>query len=210
LNTLDTSDPSFAGAFARLCARGSEEDEGPVREAAQRLVADVRARGDAALLDLTERFDGWRPASASALRAGPADFLAAYRALPLAGRRALALAAKRITAFHEREIDAEVRRFTDDSGARLAQVTRPLARVGLYVPGGTARYPSTVLMTALPAKVAGVKEIVAVTPAVKPRDAGGEEGKVDLWTLAACHVAGVSALYKVGGAQAVEGISYGM
>jgi histidinol dehydrogenase len=209
LNLLDTRDPAFTEAFARLCARGSEEDEGPVRDAAARLVADVRARGDAALLDLTERFDGWRPASAAALRAGPAEFAAASRALPAAGRRALALAAKRIAAFHEREVDAEVRPFREGSGARLAQVTRPLARVGLYVPGGTARYPSTVLMTAIPARVAGVREVVAVTPAVKPGDAGGEQGRVDLWTLAACHVAGVSALYKVGGAQAIAALAYG-
>jgi histidinol dehydrogenase len=209
LNTLDTRDPSFSERFARLCARGSEEDEGPVREAAARLVAEVRARGDDALLDLTERFDGWRPADAAALRAGPAEFLAAYRALPAAGRRALAFAAKRITAFHEREIDAEVRPYREKDGTRLAQVTRPLARVGLYVPGGTARYPSTVLMTAIPAKVAGVKEVVAVTPAVKPSDAGGAQGRIDLWTLAACHVAGISALFKVGGAQAIAALAYG-
>ena len=209
MNTLDTRDPTFSEAFARLCARGSDEDEAPVREAAARIVADVRARGDAALLDLTERFDGWRPPTADGLRAGPAEFAAAYRALPAAGRKALALAAKRITAFHEREIDAEVRPYREKSGARLAQVTRPLARVGLYVPGGTARYPSTVLMTAIPAKVAGVEDVVAVTPAVKPQDAGGATGKVDLWTLAACHVAGVSALYKVGGAQAIAALAYG-
>jgi histidinol dehydrogenase len=209
LRTLDSRDAAFREAFARLCARGSEEDEGPVREAAARLVADVRARGDEALLDHTARFDGWRPASAGALRAGPPEFAAAYRSLPAAARRALGLAADRVRAFHEREVDAEVRRYRDRSGATLAQVTRPLARVGLYVPGGTARYPSTVLMTAIPAKVAGVPEVVACSPAMKPSDAGGEEGRVDAWTLAACHVAGVGALFRIGGAQAVAALAFG-
>jgi histidinol dehydrogenase len=209
LKTLDTRDPSFASAWKRLCARGSQEDEAPVREAAARVVQEVAARGDDALLDFTERFDGWRPKDAAALRAGPAEFKAAWRELPAAGRRALGLAADRVRAFHEREIDAEVRRHRDASGAVLAQVTRPLAKVGLYVPGGTARYPSTVLMTAVPAKVAGVGAVVACSPAMKPAEAGGREGVVDLWTLAACHVAGVDALYRVGGAQAVAAMAYG-
>jgi histidinol dehydrogenase len=194
LRTLRSTDPGFGEAWAKLCARGSEEDEGPVREAAARIVAEVRARGDAALLELTERFDGWKPASAEALAFAPAEFARAFRGLPAAARRALTLAADRITAFHEREIDAEVRPFRDRSGARLAQVTRPLARVGVYAPGGTARYPSTILMTAVPARVAGVREIVACSPGVKGT------GDVDAWTLAACKVAGVSRLFRVGGA----------
>jgi histidinol dehydrogenase len=200
---LVTTDPSFPKAWAALCARGSDEDEAPVREAAARVVADVRARGDAALLEYTERWDGWTPASAGALALGPPDFAAAYRALPAAGRAALRLAADRVRAFHQRERDAEVPAFTDRLGARLAQVVRPLARVGLYVPGGTARYPSSVLMTAIPAKVAGVKDVVVTTPAMKG------SGDVDLWTLAACHVSQVSALLKVGGAQAVAALAYG-
>jgi histidinol dehydrogenase len=200
---LVTSDPSFPKAWAALCARGSDEDEAPVREAAARVVADVRARGDAALLEYTARWDGWTPASAAALVLGPKDFAAAYRALPAAGRKALRLAADRVRAFHARERDAEVPAFTDRLGARLAQVVRPLARVGLYVPGGTARYPSSVLMTAIPAKVAGVADVVVTTPALKG------SGDVDLWTLAACHVSRVSALFKVGGAQAVAALAYG-
>jgi histidinol dehydrogenase len=203
LKTLHTNDPGFAEAWAKLCARGSEEDEGPVREAASRIVAEVRARGDAALVELTERFDGWRPDGAAALALGPPDFRAAFAALPAAARRALKVAAERIAAFHRRERDAEVPPFRDRTGALLGQVTRPLRRVGVYAPGGTARYPSSILMTAIPAQVAGVAEIVACSPAIRGT------GEVDLWTLAACHVAGVARLFKVGGAQAVGALAYG-
>lgn len=203
MKTLYTNDPGFAEAWAKLCARGSEEDEGPVREAAARIVADVRARGDAALLEFTERFDGWKPAGAASLALGPPDFRSAFAALPRSAREALKVAADRIVAFHRRERDAEVPLFRDRTGAWLGQVTRPLARVGVYAPGGTARYPSTILMTAIPAVVAGVGEIVACSPAVRGT------GEVDLWTLAACHVAGVARLFKVGGAQAVAALAYG-
>jgi len=200
---LTSRDPSFRAAWSKVCARGSDEDEAPVREAAARIVADVRARGDDALLDLTRRFDRWEPGRAAGLVAGPREFAAAFRRLPATGRKALALGAKRISAFHERERDAEVPRFRDASGATLAQVVRPLARVGLYVPGGTARYPSSVLMTAIPARVGGVREIFVTTPAIQGT------GAVDDWTLAACHVSKVAALFKVGGAQAVAALAYG-
>src|SRR3990172_7674309 len=119
LKTLNTTDPGFAEAWAKLCGRGSEEDEGPVREAASRIVAEVRARGDAALLELTERLDGWRPAGVAALVLDGADFRAAFAKLPVAARRALKLAADRIAAFHRREHDAEVPPFRDRSGAWL-------------------------------------------------------------------------------------------
>jgi histidinol dehydrogenase len=200
---LDSRDPSFRSAWGRLCARGSDEDEAPVREAAQRIVADVRARGDAALLEYTRRFDGWDPGTAAGVVLGPDAMRAAYASLPPEGRRALSLGARRITDFHRRERDAEVPVFTDGVGATLAQVVRPLARVGLYVPGGTARYPSSVLMTAIPARVAGVGEVVVCSPGVRGT------GEMDPWTLAACHVSGVSRLFKVGGAQAVAALAYG-
>ena len=209
MKTLSTRDRSFPSEWARLCARGSAGDEGPIREAVARTVADVAARGDEALLELTARFDGWRPATAAGLAAGPRDFRAAFAALPPEGRKALKLAADRIRAFHARERDAEVPVKRDRIGAILGQVTRPLRRVGLYVPGGTARYPSTVLMTAIPAAVAGVGEVIACSPAMKPAEAGGREGQVDAWTLAACHVSGVSRLFKVGGAQAVAAMAHG-
>jgi histidinol dehydrogenase len=108
VKTLVTTAPTFADAWRALCARGSDEDEAPVREAAARVVADVRARGDAALLDYTARWDRWLPASAAALALEPRDFAAAWRGLPAAGRKALQLAADRVRAFHERERDAEV------------------------------------------------------------------------------------------------------
>jgi len=200
---LRSRDKDFLEQWRRLCARGSEEDEADVREAATRIVADVRARGDEALLEYTRRFDGWEPASARDLVAGPAEFAGAWRRLPAAGRKSLALAARRIQAFHERETDAVVPLYRDPLGARLGQVSRPLSRVGLYVPGGTARYPSSVLMMAIPARVAGVRTVVATSPADR------STGKVDDWTLAACHVSGVSSLYKVGGAQAVAALAFG-
>ena len=203
MQKLDTRDPSFRAAWERVCARGSDEDEAPVREAAQRIVSDVRARGDAALLEYTRRLDGWDPATAADVVLGPDAMRAAYDSLPPEGRRALALAARRISAFHRRERDAEVPSRRDAIGATLAQVVRPLARVGLYVPGGTARYPSSVLMTAIPARVAGVAEIVVCSPGVRGT------GEMDAWTLAACHVSGVSRLFRVGGAQAVAALAYG-
>ncbi len=203
MQKLDTRDPSFRAAWAKVCARGSDEDEAPVREAAQRIVDDVRARGDVALLEYTRRFDRWDPGSAEGVVLGSDAMRAAYASLPAEGRRALALAARRISDFHRRERDAEVPAKRDATGATLAQVVRPLARVGLYVPGGTARYPSSVLMTAIPAKVAGVREVVVCSPGVKGT------GEMDAWTLAACHVAGVSRLLRVGGAQAVAALAYG-
>jgi histidinol dehydrogenase len=200
---LDTRDPAFRDAWAKVCARGSDEDEAPVREAVQAIVQDVRRRGDAALLDYTRRFDGWDPGTAASVVLGPDAMRAAYDRLPPEGRRALTLAARRIAEFHRRERDAEVPARRDATGATLAQVVRPLARVGLYAPGGTARYPSSVLMTAIPAKVAGVREIVVCSPGVKGT------GEMDAWTLAACHVSGVSRLFRVGGAQAVAALAYG-
>jgi histidinol dehydrogenase len=203
LQTFRTSDPDFSERWARLCARGSDEDEAEVREAAGRIVSDVRARGDQALLELTRRFDGWEPAAARDLCAGPVEFAAAYRGLAPHQRRALSLAARRIEAFHRRELDAVVKPYRDSSGATLGQVSRPLGRVGLYVPGGTARYPSSVLMTAIPAKVAEVRQVLACSPVDR------RTGAVDAWTMAACHVSGVSRLFKMGGAQAVAALAYG-
>ncbi len=203
MQKLDTRDPSFRSAWARICARGSDEDEAAVREVAQRIVDDVRARRDAALLEHTRRLDGWDPGDAAAIGLGPQEMKGAYRRLPAAGRKALDLAAKRIADFHRRERDAEVPRRRDPIGATLAQVVRPLGRVGLYVPGGTARYPSSVLMTAIPARVAGVPEIYVCSPGVRGT------GEMDDWTLAACHVSGVSRLFRVGGAQAVAAMAFG-
>lgn len=198
-----TGDPDFSERWVRLCARGSDEDEAEVREVTATIVSEVRARGDQALLELTRRFDGWEPTAAQDLCAGPAEFAAAYRGLAADERRALSLAAKRIELFHQRELDAVVKPYRDVFGSTLGQVSRPLGRVGLYVPGGTARYPSSVLMTAIPAKVAGVRQVLACSPADR------RTGAVDAWTLAACHVSRISRLFKIGGAQAVAALAYG-
>lgn len=200
---LDTRDPEFQEAWAKLCARGGDEDEASVREAAARIVEDVRARGDEALLEYTRRLDGWDPGTAAGFVLSPEVMKAAHGRLPAAGRKALGLAARRIADFHRRERDAEVPAWRDATGATLAQVVRPLARVGLYVPGGRARYPSSVLMTAIPAKVAGVAEVYVCSPGVHGT------GEMDDWTLAACHVSGVARLYRVGGAQAVAAMAFG-
>ncbi|HTP24665.1 MAG TPA: histidinol dehydrogenase [Anaeromyxobacteraceae bacterium] len=203
MRILHSTDSGFTEAFARLCARGSEEDDRGAREEAARVIADVRARGDKALLELTERLDGWKPTRPEALELGPGEFRDGFRALAPEARKAMKLAAERIAAFHERERDAEVPPFRDRIGAVLGQVTRPLSRVGIYAPGGTARYPSSILMAAIPARVAGVAEIVACSPAIH------NTGEVDSGTLAACHLAGVARLFKIGGAQAIGALAYG-
>jgi histidinol dehydrogenase len=190
-------DAGAAQLLARLRARASgapPDVEARVRE----IVQDVAARGDAALADWTERLDGAR-IEADALEVPRARWTEALDALDPEDRSALAFAARRIESFHRHQrVDSwEVR----DGGARLGQVVRPLLRVGLYVPGGKAAYPSTVLMNAIPARVAGVPEIVAATPA--------PSGHVPPAILAACELAGVTRLFRVGGAQAVAALAYG-
>ena len=155
MQKLDTRDPSFPEAWARVCARGSDEDEAPVREAAQAIVrtsaraATPRCSSTLAGSTAGSRV-GRRGSSSGRTRSAPRS-----TALPAEGRRALEARREADPDFHRRERDAEVPARRDAIGATLAQVVRPLARAGLYVPGGTARYPSSVLMTAIPAKVAG-------------------------------------------------------
>jgi histidinol dehydrogenase len=185
--------------LARLAARG-ETAGGAVEARVRRIVADVRRRGDVALAAWTRRLDGVGLAPRR-LRVGADDLAAAYRDLPPRARCDLRLAARRIRAFHLRQRERSWS-FRDRAGARLGIRVTPLERVGLYVPGGRAAYPSTVLMTAIPARVAGVDEVIAVSP--PGRDGG--DGRL---VLAACHVAGVDALYRVGGAQAVAALAYG-
>jgi histidinol dehydrogenase len=190
--------PEARRRLARLEERGAETGA-RVEATVRRILRAVRRNGDRALLALTRRFDGitLRPAT---LRVPADDLAAAYRDQPAAVRRDLGLAARRIRAFHSRQRERSWS-FRDDSGARLGLLIQPLDRVGLYIPGGRAAYPSTVLMTAVPARVAGVRELVAVSPA-------GSAGHPPI-ILAACHVAGVDALYRVGGAQAVAALAYG-
>ena len=184
--------------LARLEARG-ERAGARVAGEVRAILDAVRSRGDAALVEYTRRLDGVTLTPAR-LRVSADDCAAAYRDLPAVVRRDLGLAARRIRAFHQGRVE---RSWTmrDRDGARLGQLVRPLARVGVYVPGGRAAYPSTVLMTAVPARVAGVGEIVATSPA-------GPDGHPAV-ILAACHLAGVDALYRVGGAQAIAALAYG-
>lgn len=184
--------------LARLDARGGAAGSAVERTVAS-ILAAVRRDGDRALLRFTERFDGVRRTPRT-LCATPDVMAAAYKRVPAAVQRDLKLAARRIRAFHLRQRERSWS-FRDATGARLGQRITPLSRVGLYVPGGRAAYPSTVLMTAIPARVAGVPEVVATSPV-------GPDGDNPI-ILAACHVAGVDALYRVGGAQAVAALAYG-
>jgi histidinol dehydrogenase len=172
-----------------------------VSAAVDAILADVRARGDAALLEHTAKLDGFAAASVSALAISVAEMDAALCALEPASRAALDYAAERIERYHAAAMPKSWR-LTDEHGSSLGQEVRPLDRVGVYIPGGRATYPSTVLMTAVPARVAGVKEIVLVTPP-------GDGGRVNPVVLAAARVAGVTEGWRLGGAQAVAALAYG-
>ena len=167
-------------------------------EAVAQIVADVRREGDAALHDYARRIDG---APLKALSVGAGALETAYLAQPAELRDALHLAADRIRAFHEREPHQSWLEWDEEGGA-LGQVVRPLQRVGVYVPGGTAAYPSSLLMAVIPAQVAGVDQIVATTPA-------GPEGTGSSVILAAAHVAGLERIYLLGGAPAIAALAYG-
>ena len=199
IERLDASAPGFDAALARLTAFETK-DEAAVDAAVLAILADVRARGDAAVLDYTVRFDRVRAQSLAALELSASECRSAFDALAAADREALVLAADRIRAFHERQ-RGESWSFTEEDGTRLGQRVTALDRVGVYVPGGKAAYPSSVLMNALPAKVAGVAEIVMVSPT--------PDGVRNPLVLAAAHLAGVTRAFAVGGAQAIGALAYG-
>jgi histidinol dehydrogenase len=191
----------LTAAGERLEAIAGRTGSGQSQEAAQRVEAileQVRLQGDAALMELSERFDGVRP---DPLRVPSGDLQAAWEATPAPLQEALKLAHSRILDFHQRQkpLDLDV---TGVHGERLGRRWRPVERAGLYVPGGRASYPSTVLMNAVPAKVAGVQRLVMVTPP-------GPDGRVNSTVLAAAHLAGVDELYRVGGAQAIAALAFG-
>ncbi|MFN4097461.1 MAG: histidinol dehydrogenase, partial [Sphingomonas sp.] len=195
---LSTSDKGFAQAFDRL-VRGRRESDIEVSRDVTAIIADVKARGDAALADYTARFDdhsldgnGW-----SIGKDACAD---AYAALSDELRAALDLAANRIRAYHEAQLP-EDRDYTDAAGVRLGARWSAVDAAGLYVPGGRAAYPSSLLMNAIPAKVAGVERLVVVTPTPK--------GQVNPLVLAAAHLAGVDEIWRIGGAHAVAALAYG-
>ena len=167
------------------------------RAAVAEICARVAADGDAALRELGKRFDGWAPGPDESFEVGAAELAAASRGLAGPDRAALEFAAERIRAFHSRQVQEPP---SGPPGLQL--LTRPVRRAGLYAPGGRAAYPSTVLMTAIPARVAGVSEVVLATPP-------GADGSVPASILAAAHIAGVDTVYRIGGAQAIAAMAYG-
>jgi histidinol dehydrogenase len=195
LQTFVDGTPGFESTLARLESRG-EADFARVEPAVREILAAVRATGDAAVQDYNERFGRRSPQLVVRHYGGEA----ALGRLPSEARAALELAAARIRSFHERERDAGFR-YTDDDGVTLGVRVLPVARAGVYAPGGKARYPSSVLMAAIPAHVAGVPEILLATPLT------GDESDDAIY--AAAHLSGVTAIVDAGGAQAIAALAYG-
>jgi histidinol dehydrogenase len=200
---LDTRQPGFEAAFGPLVAIDSAVDKA-IEARADAIVDDVRARGDSALLEYTNRFDRMNAPSVSALEIAQDAMRAAFDGLPAVQRDALRAAAARVRAFHQRQHERVMAGHwtdTEPDGTVTGQRITPLDRVGLYVPGGKAAYPSSVLMNAIPAHVAGVRELIMVVPT--------PDGERNALVLAAAHLAGVSRAFAVGGAQAVAALAYG-
>ncbi len=197
MRRLSTTAPDFPAGFAALLARASTEPE--VTETVREIIARVRRAGDAAVVDLTNRFDRVQLEIAD-LTVPAGEINAAADSVPEELLSALQLAASRIEAFHRAQLPAD-QAFTDAAGATLGLRWGPLDAVGLYVPGGKASYPSSVLMNAIPAKVAGVARIAMCVPA--------PDGILNPLILAAARLAGVSEIYRIGGAQAVAALAYG-
>ncbi|MCB1725482.1 MAG: histidinol dehydrogenase [Gammaproteobacteria bacterium] len=199
IRKLNTADSDFRTQLDALLAWESVSDTA-VNDVVHDVITQIRARGDTALIDYTNRFDGWAAASAADLEIPLARLAQAWNTIPAAQRDALSHAADRVRAYAERQ-KMEGWTYTEADGTVLGQQVTPLDRVGLYVPGGKAAYPSSVLMNALPAKVAGVAELIMVVPT--PR------GELNELVLAAAHVCGVDRVFAVGGAQAVAALAYG-
>jgi histidinol dehydrogenase len=199
VRVLDARMPEFERELARIIAFEAAQDENVDAEVS-RIIADVRARGDAALLELTEKFDGVHATTVAELEISPAEMQRAFESLPDVQRAALRTAAARIRAYHERQVLASWS-FREPDGSEFGQKVTPLDRVGVYVPGGKAAYPSSVLMNVIPAQVAGVTEVVMVVPTP-----GGARNPL---VLAAAHLAGVSRAVTIGGAQAIAALAYG-
>jgi histidinol dehydrogenase len=195
---LDTSSADFAGRFNAFLAM-KREVSADIEAATRAIVDDVAARGDAALLEATRKFDRLE-LDAGGLRIKPAEIDAAVQACDAKTLEALSFARDRIEAFHRTQVPKD-ERFTDALGVELGWRWSAIEAVGLYVPGGTAAYPSSVLMNAVPAKVAGVARVAMVVPS--------PDGKLNPLVLAAAHLGGVSEIYRVGGAQAVAALAYG-
>jgi histidinol dehydrogenase len=195
---LSTREPGFAAAFAQLVA-AKREVAADVDAGVAAIIEDVARRGDAALVDYTRRFDRIELA-ADGLRLSPREIAEGAAAAPAETVAALELAAERIESFHRRQLPAAID-YVDALGVRLAARWGPVAAAGLYVPGGTASYPSSVLMNAIPAKVAGVERLVMTVPA--------PGGVLNPLVLAAAQLVGIDEIYRVGGAQAIAALAYG-
>jgi histidinol dehydrogenase len=199
ITRLDTSAADFDARLTSLTHWEQPEIAG-VEQTVRTIVNDVKARGDAAVLEYTNRFDRRAIDDVASLHLGPEALELAINAVGAEQRQALADAARRVRDFHEHQLEQSWS-YIDSDGTRLGQQVTPLERAGLYVPGGKAAYPSSVIMNAVPAKVAGVDEVVMVVPA--PDD------ELDPLVLAAAHVSGVDRVVTVGGAQAVAALAYG-
>ena len=190
---------------AELTARlhWSADTDTAIEQRVADILADVKVRGDAAVLDYTARFDGLTATSVAALELTQVELKVAFDTLPVAQRDALQAAASRVRSYHEaqKQANGQSWQYRDENGSLLGQKVTPLDRVGIYVPGGKAAYPSSVLMNAIPAHVAGVGEIIMVVPT--PR------GEKNALVLAAAYVAGVTRAFTIGGAQAVAALAYG-
>ncbi len=199
INKLDVNDADFQQQLDELLAWDSVSDTA-VNETVDNIIHDIRQRGDAALLEYTRRFDDWQPQAAADLELSQQRLEQAWERIPQARQAALEHAAGRIRSYAERQ-KMDAWEYTEADGTLLGQQVTPLDRVGLYVPGGKAAYPSSVLMNAVPAKVAGVGELIMVVPTP-----GGELNEL---VLAAAHISGVDRVFCVGGAQAVAALAYG-
>ena len=199
MQVLRTSDADFEARFARVVRNRRESDAKVGRDVAS-ILNEVKERGDAALVEYTARWDEHRLTNADDWRITADACAEAHAALDRKLRDALQLAADRIRAYHEQQLPAD-RDYTDSVGMRLGARWLPVDAAGLYVPGGRAAYPSSMLMNAIPAKVAGVERLVVTTPTPK--------GQVNPLVLAAAHIAGVDEIWRIGGAQAVAALAYG-
>jgi histidinol dehydrogenase len=195
---LSTSDPDFEDRFTALLG-AKREDSPEVDHIVADIIADVRARGDAAVLELTAKFDRLE-LTADTMRFSTAEIEAECAKVSDADRAALELAAERIRAYHSRQMPSDAM-WTDEIGATLGWRWTPVSAAGLYVPGGTASYPSSVLMNAIPAKVAGVPRLAIVVPT--------PDGVTNPLVLMAARIAGVDEVYRIGGAQAIAALAYG-
>ncbi|MEL6737474.1 MAG: histidinol dehydrogenase [Pseudomonadota bacterium] len=199
MQTLSTLDPDFETRFTRLVNARREADSNVAGQVSS-ILADVKGSGDKALVELTQRFDGYPLIDEADWIVTRERMEECYHQIEPELREALELAATRVRAYHEAQLPVG-RDYTDEVGVRLGAIWRPVDAAGLYVPGGRAAYPSSLLMNAIPARVAGVERVVVVTPTPK--------GNSNPLVLAAAHVAGIDEMWRVGGAQAIGALAYG-